>query len=270
VDILADAFRGVNGFQVDYMPDWETRGRSYFTPVGQVNHHTGKGSYSALLNYMTYGSSIAPLCNIATSRPSNGIVRLTVVSSGRANHAGKGYLPWTGKNNGNRMSIGWEHQNNGGQDWPDQQNEAIARGNIAVMDYLKHPIDRIVDHRTYAPTRKVDRYNWTATKWQQYLKDFNNKEVYTMLLYGKRGTPDYAAACAALDLSKQPGVCTSNLDEAKAAVSRGEKVLAIGGQAARDLDFEYVPGSVRVRGNKVAVVGSDGLNTLLLLEQALR
>ena len=158
-DVVRDTFRGVRGVQVDEIPGWETRGRPVANHQGVIDHHTGRGSYNALLNYMAYGSSIAPLCNIATSRPWNGIVRVTIVSSGKANHAGRGQLWWTGHDNGNAAAIGIEHQNDGSQSWPAQQVEVMKRLDKALLDHMGLGTDRLADHKTYAPGRKVDRHS---------------------------------------------------------------------------------------------------------------
>jgi LysM repeat protein len=162
-DVLSDAFRGMRGFQVDTVDGWRTRSAktTSFEPRGVINPHTGKGSYANLLKFMTTGSMTAPLCNVATSRPHSikGIesVRITVCAAGRANHAGKGSLPWTGTDGGNRHSIGIENQNTGSEPWPDQQVEAIRIATAAVLRHLKVDISRMADHKTYAPNRKVDR-----------------------------------------------------------------------------------------------------------------
>lgn len=172
LDVLSDTFRGIKGFRVDYVPNWETRGRNTLYPMSQVNHHTGSGnaSYNSVLNYMAYYSSIAPLCNLATSRPENGVVRITVVAAGKANHGGRGYIGWSGSNNINGKSIGWEHQNSGYQQWPTQQNEAIAMGNAALMKYMGHSIDKIIDHKEWAPGRKSDRVHINPKEWRKYVQ----------------------------------------------------------------------------------------------------
>lgn len=277
MDILNEEFRGDPRFRVNYVDGWETRGKSTFNPKGIINHHTGRGGYSALLNYMAHNSSIAPLCNIATSRPINSVVQITVVASGKANHAGRGYLPWTGTNMGNTYTVGFENQNDGTQRWPEQQNEGIARANAAVLKYIGQGVDRLADHKTYAPTRKVDRVYIDLGEWKKYVDTFMKEATvptepverkYTMVIYGQRGTPDFNAATAAVDMLNK-GVATSNLEEAKAAVQRGEKVVAVGGPAVRALGFKSQTGSVYVDGNKVAVRGTTGLETMKLLAEHL-
>jgi LysM repeat protein len=163
-DVLGDAFRGVKGYQVDTVRGWETRSArtTSFEPRGVMNHHTGPGSYANLLSYMTTGSSIAPLCNVATSRPHDigGIptVRVTVCAAGRANHAGKGHVSWAGTDGGNRHSVGIENQNNGSEPWPQQQIEGIRLATAAILRHLGRDVRFMTDHKTYAPRRKPDMH----------------------------------------------------------------------------------------------------------------
>lgn len=169
-DVLADAFRGLRGFQVETHPHWDTRGRATgFDPFhpdhgGILNHHTGRGSFDALLRYMAETSRIAPLCHWSTSRPRNGTVRIVIVAAGRANHAGRGGAGkegtwWVPTDHGNTYLIGGEHQNDGTQPWPGQQNEAIHIGSAAILAHLSHDETRAIDHKNYAPHRKVDRHS---------------------------------------------------------------------------------------------------------------
>lgn len=165
VDVLADAFRGDPAFRVETYAGHERRAArsASFSPVGVLDHHTGSSaSYNAILAYMAQGSSIAPLCHYATSPPTAGVVRVTVVATGgRANHAGAGiYLPaGIGRNQGNYRLIGAEHHNDGRTPWPSQQIEAARRAAAAILTYLgRAPDPYLLDHKTYAPGRKVDRH----------------------------------------------------------------------------------------------------------------
>ncbi len=88
-----------------------------------------------------------------------------------------------------------------------------------------------------------------------------------MVVFGKRGTPDYDSASAAVHASGQ-GVATSNKDEALAAVARGEVVVAVGGGSARELGFTFEVGKVVRKGNKIAAVGPSGLETFKLVGDA--
>ena len=160
LDIVSDAFRGVRGFRVDAYPGWQNRGSTVFDPDHVMDHHTGPGSYNALLNYMAEGPVHPPLCNIATSRPNNRVVRITIVAAGRANHAGQGDYRSIPTNQGNRRSIGIENQNDGRQDWPAQQVEAMRRLDAALLAHLGKSTNFLLDHKTYAPRRKVDRHTF--------------------------------------------------------------------------------------------------------------
>lgn len=176
-DVLADAFRGVKGFQVEVYPGFSTRGSTAFAPIGVMNHHTGPGGYDNLLNYMMRGSKIAPLCNWATSRPHNGVVRVTVCSAGRANHAGRGGsgrggTDWIPTDSGNRLTIGGEHQNDGGQPWDTQQLEAVHRGSAAMLKHLRQNESRACMHKTYAPGRKPDPHTVTLASSQREIHRF--------------------------------------------------------------------------------------------------
>jgi hypothetical protein len=160
MDVISDAFRGVKGFRVDAYPGWQTRGSTIFNPNHVMDHHTGAGAYNNLLRYMAEGPVHPPLCNVATSRPSNGVVRITVVAAGRANHAGRGNFQTIPVNQGNRYSIGIENQNDGRQSWPQQQVEAMRRLDAALLRHLGRGTDFMLDHKTYAPGRKVDRHTF--------------------------------------------------------------------------------------------------------------
>ena len=177
-DVAADTFRGVKGFRVDTYAGWQTRGNSTFNPEAVMNHHTGPGSYNNLLRYMAVGPVHPPLCNIATSRPHNGVVRITIVAAGRANHAGRGELPWR-KNQGstgNRRTIGIENMNSGSESWPAQQTEAIHMLTAGLLEYMNAGVTRTLDHKDYT-SRKWDRHsvniNTTRREVDKILKGIN-------------------------------------------------------------------------------------------------
>lgn len=175
-DVLGDAFRGLKGYQVDTVKGWQTRSAktTSFDPRGVMNHHTGPGSYANLLSFMTKGSSIAPLCNVATSRPhdigGSPTVRITVCAAGRANHAGKGHVSWAGTNGGNRHSVGIENQNNGSEPWPKQQIEGIRIATAAILRHLGRDVNFMTDHKTYAPRRKPDLHSIDLAAEQSAVK----------------------------------------------------------------------------------------------------
>lgn len=136
-------------------PGADTRGSSLFAPAWQIFHHTASaaGPNAPALGICTNGRSdlAGPLCNILVGRDGT----MFYVAAGRANHAGLGRYP--DGTTGNHLSIGWECENNGvGEPWPERQLDAIARGQAAVGAHLGLGADRVIYHRTYAPTRKID------------------------------------------------------------------------------------------------------------------
>lgn len=177
-DVLADAFRGMKGVKVEAYSGWDERGSTSFDPFGVLNHHTGPGAYDPLLKYMMEIASIKPSCNWATSRPVNGVVRVTVCCAGRANHAGKGggfklpsgdFIPL---NDGNKKLIGGEHQNDGKQPWPDLQDDVIAIGSAALLKHMGKDERNALDHKDYAPGRKPDRHTITLAQGRAKIKRY--------------------------------------------------------------------------------------------------
>lgn len=173
-DVIADAFRGQKGFRVDVYPGWQNRGSTSFAPDHVMDHHTGAGTYNNLLKYMAEGPRFPPLCNIATSRPWNGVVRITIVAAGRANHAGVGAYVTIPRDNGNYRSVGVEHQNDGQQSWPSQQLEAARILDAALLRHMKRSTNYMLDHKTYAPTRKVDRHSIDVNNERSYVSKLMN------------------------------------------------------------------------------------------------
>ncbi|MCA1807415.1 MAG: hypothetical protein LC687_06180, partial [Actinobacteria bacterium] len=51
-----------------------------------------------------------------------------------------------------------ENQNTGGQAWPPQQVEAMRRLDVCLLQKMKRDTRYMLDHKTYAPTRKNDRF----------------------------------------------------------------------------------------------------------------
>jgi hypothetical protein len=86
---------------------------------------------------------------------------------------------------------------------------------------------------------------------------------YEMLIYAKRNAGPDAVSALAAAVAKGRGVVTTNLDEAKAAVQRGEVVVAAGGPATQDL-FPNLAGrgaGTHKDGNKISVLGSNATDT---------
>jgi hypothetical protein len=77
-----------------------------------------------------------------------------VIASGRANHAGPGAWPGVA---GNADTIGIEAEHPGDRTpWPQAQYDAYARLCRAVIDHLGLPAGRVIGHKEWAPSRKID------------------------------------------------------------------------------------------------------------------
>ena len=157
---------------------------------------------------MTTGSSIAPLSQIAISRPmaisGKSVVRITIMAAGRCNHAGVGHLPWTGTNGGNKHTIGIENQNDGRQAWPKQQIEATNIATAALLKKLGRNTNFMTEHKSYAPGRKVDRHTLTLSSQRALVKELLRKGEVNM------STDPSSWAKADWDWAKSWGIMTSD------------------------------------------------------------
>jgi len=231
-----------------------------FTPVGVMYHHTVTGDTEGALKLLRDGRSDlpGPLCQVGIRK--NGVC--VVLTNGRANHAGKGSQTvlnevrankavsgdagkrgLTDSVNGNGFFYGFEMLNMGdGRDpYPQAQIDAMLRAGAAIIKAAGwNNQNRAIHHREWT-RRKIDM------SWRGDLRGGvgrfltttptpppTPKRRYTMVIYAKRGTVDALAALAA-HAASPVGVVTQSLTEAKAALDRGERVVAVGGPAATDL-----------------------------------
>lgn len=151
------------GLRVVEIPGWQTRGHG---DVGKIEliieHHTAEkidSDTKPVLTLLTEGRPgspgvkplMGPLCQLALGQ--DGI--FYVIAAGLAYHAGAG--SWKGITAGNQSSIGIEAENNGlGEPWPEIQIDAMARGSAALAVYCGLSSDRVIGHKEWAPTRKID------------------------------------------------------------------------------------------------------------------
>lgn len=190
IDATADIVRGVHGIRLEVMPGADRYGfKGYaFTPINQLNHHTGRGSYAALRDYIHHGASAAPLSQILTSDPrkTGGVCIVTVIASGRCNHAGRGsgLVPHVPADAGNRLLLGLEHQNDGVEPWDPWHLEVQAILNAGYADAFGWSVAWLADHKTYAPDRKVDRHSIDIHAWRRRVT----------ALTGRRQMPDHPLA----------------------------------------------------------------------------
>lgn len=174
IDVIADVCRNTKGARLVVLDG--ARGRGYrdrsFAPIGQMNHHTGRGSWAGLTNFIATGSSIAPLANGMTSNPyeTDEVCIVQIVACGRANHAGVGiWTPDIPQNHGNGRLWGWEHQHEGGsRPWHPLHREVIFRLNVALCLEFGWEVHNTPDHKEYATPRgrKVDRAHEDGAAWR--------------------------------------------------------------------------------------------------------
>lgn len=159
---LADVCRNA-GLAVLEQRDWQTRSRSSGgynngKPDHVMVHHTASGTSAdgwPDCNYMSFNSSISPICNLYIDRAGT----VYVLAGGATNTNGKGHDPCglVADNNMNTSAIGIEGANDGvGASWPEaQQNTYVVLVAALCRAYNISPAC-VHSHFEYAPDRKVD------------------------------------------------------------------------------------------------------------------
>lgn len=157
---LADVLRS-SGLSVVEVDGWRTRSAgSMQTPTGVLGHHTAG---PAAGNYPSLGVVVGGRPDLAGPLAQLGLARdgtWFVIAAGRANHAGRGKLPWVPRDQGNRFLVGVEAESTGRGDWTTAQLDSYPRGVAAVLGHLGLAADRFAGHKEYAPNRKIDPFGW--------------------------------------------------------------------------------------------------------------
>ncbi|MFH8345004.1 peptidoglycan-binding protein [Streptomyces sp. NPDC018045] len=171
-DRLLAALRA-EGLNVIEYGNWRSHNRNHKGSFGPVNgviiHHTvSSGTDNTVrMCHDGYADLPGPLCHAVIAK--NGDVYL--LSSGRANHAGKGdrdvlnaviaerALPATNDNNtdGNVHFYGFECVNlgNGADPWPEAQLDAIERAGAAICRAYGWSAASVIGHKEWTNT-KID------------------------------------------------------------------------------------------------------------------
>lgn len=159
------------GIKVKEMDAWRDRGEGDFTDIiGVMAHHTAGPNTSAEYIAKNPGLSGGLSSQIHLAR--DGVA--TICGAGVAWHAGgdeartpawaKGQVqiktrhPNKWQSLGNAKMIGIEAVNSGDgtQPWPEVQMDAYARCCAAICWYLGLPVSRVLAHKEFAPSRKID------------------------------------------------------------------------------------------------------------------
>lgn len=85
-----------------------------------------------------------------------------------------------------------------------------------------------------------------------------------MLIYARRDTPDSISAYNVLSQFNTFSVFTHSRGEALDALEAGDRVVAVGGPAARDMLGTDAPGGVKDKRDLTTVVGGSRQETLEL------
>ena len=151
---LADAARK-SGLKVTEVTGWRTRGHGPMTAVrGVMCHHTAgarTGNYPSLTIVRDGRPGLeGPLSQLGLARDGS----VLVIAAGIAWHAGAG--SWPGLT-GNSDTVGIEAESVGdGKDWTAAQRAAYPRLCRALAQHYNVPASRVISHKEWAPTRKID------------------------------------------------------------------------------------------------------------------
>lgn len=151
------------GFWAD--PGWRGRGHGPMSGVRAIIiHHTAGGGSNDWRVVRDGRAGLAgPLSQMTFER--DGGVRL--LAAGQSWHAGTGYHPRIGRNNGNAWCIGIEGVSRGvGNDWTSAQRREYPRVAAALCRHYGLPADAVIGHREWAPNRKIDPGDWDMNQFR--------------------------------------------------------------------------------------------------------
>lgn len=157
------------GLTVVEVPGWETRGADFpLIPNTVLCHHTATPA-TALGDLPSQRILIhgrpdltGPLCQVGLGRSGT----VYVISSGKANHAGKG--AWRGETSSSR-TTGVEAEHPGPGPWPAAQYDAYVTLAAVLLRGLGQGAERVCAHREWAlpAGRKTDvRFDMTLFRAQ--------------------------------------------------------------------------------------------------------
>lgn len=151
------------GLKVQEVSGWQTRSANWsktFAPRGVVVHHTAGPTAGG--NYPSYNTVLKGRSGLPGPLSQFGLGRdgtVILFCAHRANHAGiGGPLVGIPEDSGNAYLWGIEAENSGTQAWPAVQLQAYYRlcAALAAYDKAPFPVSRVIGHKEWAPSRKVD------------------------------------------------------------------------------------------------------------------
>jgi hypothetical protein len=167
------------GLKVTEVSGWQHRARGSGGynggPEAIMVHHTASTTSAKNdVNYMCFGSSVAPIANRYMAR--DGVV--WVMAGGATNTNGRGgpigTIPQDGMNS---RAIGIEIGNGGtGEPYPYAQQEATIQSVRALSQAYNVSVHQIWSHFEYSPGRKIDPYG--PSRWNGDRVDFWNMNAF--------------------------------------------------------------------------------------------
>lgn len=165
------------GLVVREVPGWQTRGHGAMGDVaGVLAHHTAgpaAGNFPSERVVVQGRPDLAgPLANLGLARDGTWVV----VAAGQAWHAGTGFVEWSGRDNGNSRLLGVEAESTGvADDWTPAQRESYPRGTAALLTRLGLGPERVIGHKEWSPTRKIDPAFWDMTVFRAEVARWMNR-----------------------------------------------------------------------------------------------
>lgn len=154
--------------------NWLTR------KVALMNHHTAGPSQGLTpsLGVCKRGRPDlpGPLCNGYGGRD----LVYRIVTMGLANHPGQGG-PMTlagyriPKDSARHVVWGTEWEHDGRSPWTPAMEQFMGRANNALLEFLGRPVEVSIEHKTWAPGRKPDRYLYQAADGQAEIRAWAGK-----------------------------------------------------------------------------------------------
>lgn len=133
---------------------WNNQGYDAFRGIMWHHDASPAGDSRGALDWCMYdGFGYAPAAAAWVDRYG----KWWVYAAGRTNHAGLGYSPLSGQDNGNAFYFGIETDHTNGEEWTDAQISNLRLGTAAIMKaYGLNPAVALEFHKTYSPGRKDD------------------------------------------------------------------------------------------------------------------
>ena len=153
----------------------------YSRKYGIMNHHTAgsrKGDTPSLALCKRGRTGIpGPLCNGYGGRD----LVYRIITLGLANHPGQGGpLVVSGvripRDSARPSMWGTEWEHDGVTPWPPEMRVFMAKANAALLEWLGRPIEASIEHSTWAPTRKIDRFGYTANSGQAEIRKWKGED----------------------------------------------------------------------------------------------